>query len=245
MTVEQEEEFDNPSLSKQQSFVDSDSVSRFKLLEELAKLGVDTEAFKSFSISELSDLLYGLNRVIGSYKNNNNNNDGRISRTNNTKERSVPVLSLTDRKILKSLLSSAGHISSLKLSRELDIPLSTVQRRRKRLEDTFLQTFYALKVEKFGWRKATLFLSTQHGLTSSVAKELLTWQQYPILSVSRTMGANEIDLHLEFIFRQNSELLDLIEKIRAIEGVKNVIWNESIEVIGINQSSFEAIIDNY
>jgi DNA-binding Lrp family transcriptional regulator len=245
MTIEQEE-FVDPSSSKQQSFVDPDSVSRFKLLEELAKLGVDTEAFKSFSITELSDLLYGLNRVIGSYK-NNNNNDGRISRTNNNniKERSVPVLSLTDCKILKSLLSSAGRISSLKLSRELDIPLSTVQRRRKRLEDTFLHTSYALKVEKFGWRKATLFLSTQHGLTSSVAKELLAWHQYPILSISRTMGANEIDLHLEFIFRQNSELLDLIEKIRAIEGVKNVIWNESIEVIGTNQSSFETIIDNY
>lgn len=212
------------------------SMSRHELLEELSKLGVVTEAFKSFSIEELSDLVFGLNKMISTYKHSH--------KANKPKSRIMPILSQADKKILKSLLASGGRVSSLKLSRELDIPLSTVQRRRKRLEELFLETSYVLRVDKFGWRRAMLFLSTQNGLTSSVAKELLTWED-SIISVSRTMGGSEIDLQLEFIFRQNSELLELIEKIRAVDGVKNVAWNESIEVIGRNLGRFEAIVDSY
>lgn len=212
-------------------------LSRIKLLEELSKLGVTTDAFKSFTIEELSDLLYGLNKVIGSSR--------QAPKTNKVaKSNILPVLSQADKKILKSLLASSGRVSSLKLSRELDIPLSTIQRRRKRIEELFLESSYALRVDKFGWRRATLFLSTQNGLTSSVAKELLGWEN-SIISVSRTMGGSEIDLQLEFVFRQNSELLDLIERIRAVEGVKNVLWNESIEVIGKNPGRFEAIVESY
>lgn len=213
------------------------SMSRHELLEELSKLGVQTEAFKSFSIEELSDLLYGLNKVINMHKS--------TPRTDRPMKKGLaPVLSLTDKKILKSLLASGGRVSSLKLSRELDIPLSTVQRRRKRLEELLLETSYVLKVDKFGWRRATLFISTQNGRTMSVAKELLQWED-AIISVNRTMGGSEIDLQLEFIFRQNSELLELIEKIRAVEGVRSVTWNESIEVIGKNFDRFEAVVDNY
>lgn len=211
--------------------------SRIKLLEELSKLGVTTDAFKSFTIEELSDLLYGLNKVIGS--SHHAHKADKVAKNN-----VIPVLSQADKKILKSLLASSGRVSSLKLSRELDIPLSTIQRRRKRIEELFLESSYVLRVDKFGWRRATLFLSTQNGLTSSVAKELLGWEN-SIISVSRTMGGSEIDLQLEFIFRQNSELLDLIERIRAVEGVKSVLWNESIEVIGKNPSRFEAIVENY
>jgi len=213
------------------------SMSRHELLEELSKLGVDTEAFKSFSIEELSDLLYGLNKVINMHR-----HAQKADRP--AKKGLAPVLSLADRKILKSLLASGGRVSSLKLSRELDIPLSTVQRRRKRLEELLLETSYVLKVDKFGWRRATLFISTQNGLTLSVAKELLQWED-SIISVNRTMGGSEIDLQLEFIFRQNSELLELIEKIRAVNGVKNVAWSESIEVIGRNFARFEAVVDSY
>ncbi len=212
------------------------SMSRHELLKELSKLGVVTEAFKSFSIEELSDLVYGLNKMISTYKHTH--------KTDKPKSRIMPILSQADKKILKSLLVSGGRVSSLRLSRELDIPLSTVQRRRKRLEELLLETSYVLRVDKFGWRRAMLFLSTQNGLTSSVAKELLTWED-SIISVSRTMGGSEIDLQLEFIFRQNSELLELIEKIRAVDGVKNVAWNESIEVIGRNPGRFEAIVDSY
>lgn len=142
------------------------SLSRRELLEGLSQLGLVTDAFKSFSIEELSDLLYGLNKTISTYK--HTQKADRIA-----KNGLMPVLSQADKKILKSLLSSGGRVSSLKLSRELDIPLSTVQRRRKRLEESFLETSYVLKGEKFGWRRATLFLSTQNGLTSSVVKELL------------------------------------------------------------------------
>jgi len=214
--------------------------SRHKLLRELATLGVDSEAFRSLSIGELNDLLYGLTKAI----NTNRQPDKTGQRVSNRKENSLPILSASDKKILKSLLSSGGRVSSLKLSRDLDIPLSTVQRRRRRLEESFLEASYELKVEKFGWRKATLFLSTEKGLTSSVASDLLAWKG-SILSVYRIMGSNEIDLEIQYVFRQNTELLNMIEKIRTVNGVKNVSWNEAIEVIGTNPNEFESIVDSY
>jgi DNA-binding Lrp family transcriptional regulator len=219
---------------------DSFGESRHALLERLRSLGINIQAFESLSLGELSDLLYGLNKILSA----TNKQDENSNRRGSGKGNLLPVLSVTDKRILKALILSAGRVSSLKLSKDLDIPLTTVQRRRKRLEDLFLETSYRLQVEKFGWRRAILFLSTQKGLTFSVAKDLLSWKE-PILSVCRTMGANEIDLHAEFIFRHNSELLNLIEKIRTIEGIKNVTWSESIQVIGSNPTQFEFIIDSY
>jgi predicted transcriptional regulator len=47
-------------------------------------------------------------------------------------------LSDVDKKMLQTLLASSGRVSSLALSRKLEIPLTTIQRRRKRLESEFL-----------------------------------------------------------------------------------------------------------
>jgi DNA-binding Lrp family transcriptional regulator len=255
-SIHQKEEFDINDAkyllkeAVEEDMVESDSAhentstssgvqSRHILLQQLNALGVEVKAFESLSITELSDLLYGLNKAIALHKDSNRSMQGM-----STKDKTLPTLSLADKKILKALILSEGHVSSLKLSRELDIPLSTVQRRRKRLEDLFIDATYHLRIEKFGWRRASLFISTQRGLTLSVAKELLSSRD-SVLSVRRTMGASEIDLQAEFVFKRNAELIDEIEKIKTIDGVKSVTWNETIEVIGNNPNHFETIIDNY
>ncbi|HKQ22051.1 MAG TPA: winged helix-turn-helix transcriptional regulator, partial [Nitrososphaeraceae archaeon] len=61
-------------------------------------------------------------------------------------------ISQIDRKILKILLSPNGQSKSTKsMSSKLGIPVTTVRRRRKRLEDKFLKVHYVLDIEKFGW----------------------------------------------------------------------------------------------
>jgi uncharacterized membrane protein len=55
-------------------------------------------------------------------------------------------LSLIDKKILKILLEPGGEVSSHMLEQKLGIPRSTIQRRRKHLENTCLEHPYSLNL---------------------------------------------------------------------------------------------------
>ena len=55
-------------------------------------------------------------------------------------DKSIPVLSDIDKKILKILLVPDGNIQSSTIATKLGIPLSTIRRRRRRLENEFLKT---------------------------------------------------------------------------------------------------------
>jgi len=209
--------------------------SRFEILENLQKLGVNPEMLDQLSIPALNHLLKTLQKAATSSP--IQSRPGR--RKSNELSR---VVSPADKKILKALLSSTGGVSSLTLSKELDIPLSTVQRRRKRLEANLLEMSYTLKVERFGWRTATLFISTRNGMTAAVGKEILSLSD-GVKSVNRILGENSADLMVEIIFRNNAELLNMVEKMKSINGVGNVFWIELIEPMGKNTDFAERVIE--
>jgi DNA-binding Lrp family transcriptional regulator len=154
---------------------------------------------------------------------------------------SLRRLTETDKQILRSLLGSKGRISSVELARKLEIPLTTIQRRRKRLESEFLEVAYSLKLEKLGWRRADLLVSTHKGVTYNVGKELLTHNS--ITRVCRSIGEHTIDLHAEIVFKNNTELLNVIEWIKAFDGVKDVVWTEPVELVGKNIAGALQILD--
>ena len=139
-------------------------------------------------------------------------------------------LSEVDRKMLRLLVDSDGTISSHDLSLRLDVPLSTVQRRRKRLEQNYLIKTYALDPMKFGYRKIDLLIYTEGGETMSIGKQLL--QREEVTYAARTIGEHTIDLRVEIFVKDNSVLLDLLEHVKAMKGVRDVVWTEVIEVIG-------------
>jgi DNA-binding Lrp family transcriptional regulator len=209
--------------------------SRFEILENLQKLGVNPGMLDQLSIPALNHLLKTLEKAASS----------QIQSGRPTRRKQLEfsrVISPADKKILKALLSSTGGVSSLTLSKELDIPLSTVQRRRKRLEANLLEMSYTLKVERFGWRTATLFVSTRNGMTAAVGKEILSWKEI-VTCVSRTMGENSIDLKADIVFKDNEELAETIGRIKAIEGVERVSWSEQIKTIGQNNNVISFILD--
>ncbi|HEV8387523.1 MAG TPA: hypothetical protein VGQ03_07870, partial [Nitrososphaera sp.] len=63
------------------------------------------------------------------------------------------ILSLSelDKKVLKSILYSSGKLSCLGLSRKLEIPYTTIQRRQKRLESELLVKSCSLRLDRLGW----------------------------------------------------------------------------------------------
>lgn len=150
-------------------------------------------------------------------------------------------VSQIDRKILKILLSPNGQKSTKSISAKLGIPVTTVRRRRKRLEDKFLKLDYVLDIEKFGWRRVDFFISIRNGMVNAVAKKLMELND--VTYVGKSIGEHTIDLRVETIVKDNSALLDLLEQIKGMEGVKDVVWSEIVSVVGKKISIPLSIID--
>jgi DNA-binding Lrp family transcriptional regulator len=163
----------------------------------------------------------------------------RMSRQANKKETNVSDL---DRKLLKILLLPNGDLKSSKsLSSKLGIPITTVRRRRKRLETKFLKLHYVLDIEKFGWKRVDFFISIRNGMVNAVANKLLYSDE--VTYVGKSIGEHTIDLRVETIVRDNASILDILEKIKAMDGVQDVVWSEIVSVVGKKISIPSSIID--
>ena len=139
-------------------------------------------------------------------------------------------LSDADRKMLRLLLDSEGRIPTHEISDQLGIPISTVQRRRKRLEEDYLIKHYSLDPMKFGYRKIDLLIYTMGGDTIEIGRELLKRDE--VTYAARTIGEHTIDLRIEVFVKDNGVLLNLLEDVKAMKGVRDVVWTEVIETIG-------------
>jgi DNA-binding Lrp family transcriptional regulator len=139
-------------------------------------------------------------------------------------------LSDLDRKLLRLLLDSEGLLKTHEISQQLGIPLSTVQRRRKRLEEEYLIKRYSLDPMKFGYRLIDLLIYTEGGETMNIGKELLKREE--VTFAARTIGEHTIDLRVEVFVKDNGVLLDLLETVKAMKGVRDVVWTEVVETIG-------------
>ena len=147
-----------------------------------------------------------------------------------------------DKEILKVLLEPEGNVSTQVLAQKLGVPLSTVQRRRKHLESKYIDVYYSLKLRNLGFRRIDFFLYTTGGNTSDIGLELL--KHKAIVSVSRSVGEHTIDLRAESIIRDNGQLLDLLEAMKAMPNVRDVIWSEIVDVIGRKKSIPADVIDS-
>ncbi len=151
------------------------------------------------------------------------------------------TFSSVDRKILKLLLDPQGNISSRALEEKLGIPRSTIQRRRRHLEKTYLTLTYSLNLRNLGYRRVDLLIYTGGGATMPIAHELLKRDE--VVSVGRSIGEHTIDLRAEVIIKDNSELLGLLELVKAMPNVRDVIWSEIVDIVGSKKSIPAGIIE--
>lgn len=211
--------------------------SRHEILKELEEIGVNTENLKSMTIEGLADLLDGLYAVIESRSQKGHSGRPRSD------EKSTILLSGLDKKILLGLVGSTGRVSSQFLSRELDIPLSTVQRRKSRLDETLVELNYSLKVEELGWKRAILSIAVSSGNVIDQGKEIIEANEM-IESIHRVHGGNSIDLKAEVLFRTNVELVALIDAIKSKQGIRDVFWVEYVQLVAKNENAIKKVIEN-
>jgi len=98
-----------------------------------------------------------------------------------------------------------------------------------------------LDIEKFGWRRVDFFISIKNGKANTVANNLIELDE--VTYVGKSIGEHTIDLRIETIVKDNILLLDLLEKIKGMDGVNDVVWSEIVSVVGRKISIPSSIID--
>ena len=84
-------------------------------------------------------------------------------------------------------------------------------------------------------------MATEGGKTLLIGKKLL--QRDEVIHVGRSIGEQTIDLHVQTILQDNSEILRMMELLKAMPGIKDVVWSEIVEVVGAKTSVPVQIID--
>lgn len=128
----------------------------------------------------------------------------------------------TDIDIIKLLIKGDGNKG---ISSKLKIPLSTIQRRTKRLMEKVLIILNRLLNNfKFGYNTGLLLIYSSDGNINELAKKILDLDG--ITSVEIHIG--NTDVLAEFAYKDGKQLFDVISKIKKIKGVDRLIWSERI-----------------
>jgi DNA-binding Lrp family transcriptional regulator len=128
----------------------------------------------------------------------------------------------TDLEVLKRMTSG---FSAKRISEEIGMPLSTVQRRVKQLllnEIAILK--YDVNYRKLGFKKGLLHMSLKDGKIDSLVTKLSGMNGF--LSASVQLGNS--DILASFAFKEPQEVLELLTNTRSIDGVGSVFWSEEV-----------------
>lgn|SRR5581483_6092744 len=158
------------------------------------------------------------------HKLSNNRNQSNANESKETLNNSLGIDSL-DIKIIKELIDNPDNSSS-KMAKKLGIPLSTVQRRKSRLERSVLTRKYELNTHDLGWRNAEILMLIENGNVNSMAQELM--EKFDKVVGTSTRINTTSNLAAYVVFRNSNELHELMEKLRAMPHVTNLEWSEIV-----------------
>src|SRR5215203_3990610 len=161
----------------------------------------------------------------------NNNNSNNNNNNNNHHNNNLVNIDIIDKKIIELLI--ANHDNSF-ISQKLEIPLSTIQRRtRKLFEKEIISTKIELNYEKLGYKRGLLHVYLQKGQLDRIGQIVV--EKRGILSVSVHVGNS--DLVALFVYRDSKDLIETMTNIKEIEGVERVLWSEEVYFISPTQQN--------
>jgi Lrp/AsnC family transcriptional regulator for asnA, asnC and gidA len=162
-------------------------------------------------------------RLIKLNTNSNSNN------RSDANHKSLRVDSL-DTKIIEFL--TFGY-NNKQISDKLNIPLSTIQRRTRKLnEKELIVTRIEPNYEKLGFKRGLLHIYLSKGEVDSVGQKVS--KMNGIISASVHVGNSDIVGF--FIYRNTQQLLKLTSDVKKISGVDKVMWSEEVYSIKIDKT---------
>jgi DNA-binding Lrp family transcriptional regulator len=154
--------------------------------------------------------------------------------TENNKDSNAGIDDLDIRIVNQLLVNPAA--SSTDLARKFRKPLSTVQRRRSRLERTILQREYKIISVNSHWRSGEFFATVAIGKTLSIAKEI--YDKYCNLTLVTTTVNHIGNLMAHIYFKDSSEMFEILEDLKSMPDVTNVEYAEHVEKVGERKPLF-------
>ena len=159
----------------------------------------------------------------------------KITQAHNNERNLISTIDNINLKIIEELLNN-GDIKSSEIASKLAIPLSTIQRRRTKIEKTIVRKTYEMSLSQLGFRTALIFADVQKGKAKETGEKLLKRYDNYILRASTRINSSN-NLCLEIIYANSEELHALLEEIKAMPLTTSVDWSEQVYPIGDNISS--------
>jgi DNA-binding Lrp family transcriptional regulator len=153
----------------------------------------------------------------------------------NTAKKDKIVFDALNVNIAKELLNNAD-VRSADIAAKYHMPLSTIQRRRTRLERSVLKKTYQVNIKDLGWRNAEVLIAVEKGNSEKIADMLLEQHGENIASASLRIGHPSVNVMASAFYRTSGELHALIESIRGIPSITSVEWTELAKEVGINKT---------
>jgi DNA-binding Lrp family transcriptional regulator len=129
-----------------------------------------------------------------------------------------------------------------KISSTLKIPLSTIQRRTRRILQSGMVTLeYQPNFKLLGMKKGLLHTYLRDGHLRKTGEKISEMEG--ILSVTIHVGNS--DIVSEFVYDNSEELVDIVAAIKQIEGVDKVVWSEEVFKILTNKENVMKSFQKY
>ncbi|HWB26400.1 MAG TPA: Lrp/AsnC family transcriptional regulator [Chitinophagaceae bacterium] len=144
--------------------------------------------------------------------------------------------------LILSELQKDGSMSLTVMAKKLNVSIGTVRNRMTRLlEEKTIQIIGRIDPDKVGFHAyARIFISVKPAkYIKEVAKSLSGLPEVSFLA----MISGKHDLELNVQCRDNNHLLELMEKIQAIEGVFETETNMYLKVLKIAQPQLDLVKD--
>ncbi len=127
------------------------------------------------------------------------------------------------------------------IAEELRTPLSTIQRRtRILLRSGYVNQIFQPNYKKLGLKKGLLHVYLRTGDMKKVAEDLLT--NDGVMSSGVHVGNS--DLVEEFVYEDSEQLVDLISKVKTIDGVDRVVWSEEVFLLPGKKHSYACSLES-
>lgn len=164
---------------------------------------------------------------------------GSNKKINNKDSQKFPFDSI-DINIIRELLAKAD-IKSVDIASKYKVPISTIQRRRKRLVDSILEKKYLIDITKRDMRTGIILANVERGKAKEVAKMILERHKSNAISSSTRIN-DQNNVMIEIIYNTPSELYNILEQVKNIPYVSSATWSELVEVVGNNDAPILAAL---
>jgi len=141
----------------------------------------------------------------------------------------------TSLKIIEELVKNP-NTSSASLATKLGMPLSSLQRRRTKLEKSLLTKAYHIDLKASGGKMGDIVVNVDKGKSKEVATNILKKFKSNVMNASTRINS-EHNVTVQVLYNNTAELHNLLENIRSIPYVTNLQWSEMVEMIGDNSHS--------